>query len=293
MLAFFGTLLGAQRILGDETCPLDAMARSGAVRLELVIRLVMVAFEIRLPIGGEMLRNTPVIVGCPSDHMIDDTTSALAVFLVSGHIGNGKECFGGVHIGIDAAIGVKLGEFRVPSIDGQTDLVIPEMLVVGCQSLFEQLVRVRAADKLGGSGGKNHESVGVADLACFMGGAVCGNGRIPSAVFIVMQRTAQAGDGLVNQFCGARLAVQEPQGIHVRHAAGDPRVDVLGQIRIAGIVQPVGATLRGGEIVSEMQELVGFRLEQGMVFFGAEHVGFGRVSAGHRSSPSLTSSAVT
>lgn len=173
--------------------------------------------------------------------MIDDTTSALAVFLVSGHIGNGKECFGGVHIGIDAAIGVKLGEFRVPSIDGQTDLVIPEMLVVGCQSLFEQLVRVRAADKLGGSGGKNHESVGVADLACFMGGAVCGNGRIPSAVFIVMQRTAQAGDGLVNQFCGARLAVQEPQGIHVRHAAGDPRVDVLGQIRIAGIVQPVGS----------------------------------------------------
>ena len=118
--------------------------------------------------------------------MIDDTTSALAVFLVSGHIGNGKECFGGVHIGIDAAIGVKLGEFRVPSIDGQTDLVIPEMLVVGCQSLFEQLVRVRVADKLGGSGGKNHESVGVADLACFMGGAVCGNGRIPSAVFIVM-----------------------------------------------------------------------------------------------------------
>ncbi len=56
------------------------------------------------------------------------------------------------------------------------------------------------------------------------------------------------GDGLVNQFCGARLAVQEPQGIHVRHATGDPRVDVLGQIRIAGIVQPVGATLRGGEM---------------------------------------------
>ncbi len=132
------------------------------------------------------------------------------------------------------------------------------------------------SDKLGGSGGKNHESVGVADLACFMGGAVCGNGWIPSAVFIVMQRTTQAGDGLVNQFCGTRLTVQESEGIHVRHAAGDPRVDVLGQIRIAGIVQPVGATLRGGEIVSEMQELVGFRLEQGMVFFGAEHVGFGR-----------------
>ena len=253
----------------------------------------MVAFEVRLPVGGEMLWNAPAVVGRPADHMVDDTARTLAVFLVAGHIGNGKECFGGVHIGIDAAIGVKLGEFRVPSIDGQTDLVIPEMLVVGCQSLFEQLVRVRAADELGGSGGKNHESVGVADLACFMGGAVCGNGRIPSAVFIVMQRTAQAGDGLVNQFCGTRLAVQESQGIHVRHAAGDPRVDVLGQIRIAGIVQPVGATLRGGEIVSEMQELVGFRLEQGMVFFGVEHVGFGRVSAGHRSSPSLTSSAVT
>ena len=84
--------------------------------------------------------------------------------------------------------------------------------------------------------------------------------------------------------------MQESQGIHVCHTAGDPRVDALGQIRIAAIVQPIGATLR---VVAEVQELVGFRLEQVMVFFGAEYVGFGRVSAGHRSSPSLTSSAVT
>ena len=77
------------------------------------------------------------------------------------------------------------------------------------------------------------------------------------------------------------------------HTAGDPRVDALGQIRIAGIIEPIGATLRGGEVVAEVQELVGFRLEQVMVFFGTEYVGFRRVSAGHRSSPSLTSSAVT
>lgn len=42
------------------------------------------------------------------------------------------------------------------------------MLVVGCQSLFEQLVSARTDDKLGGSGSKNHESVSVTDLACFM-----------------------------------------------------------------------------------------------------------------------------
>ena len=87
--------------------------------------------------------------------------------------------------------------------------------------------------------------------------------------------------------------MQESQGIHVCHTAGDPRVDALGQIRIAASVQPIGATLRGGEVVAEVQELVGLRLEQVMVFCGAEYVGFGRVSAGHRSSPSLTSSAVT
>ena len=61
-------------------------------------------------------------------------------------------------------------------------------------------------------------------------------------------------------------------------------MDALGQIRIAGIIEPIGATLRGGEVVAEMQELVGFRLEQVMVFFGTEYVGL---------SPSLTSSAVT
>ena len=167
------------------------------------------------------------------------------------------------------------------------------MLVVSCQSLFEQLVSARTADELGGSGGKNHESVSVTDLACFMCGAVCGNGRIPSAVLIVMQRTTQTGDGLVDQFGCTWFAIQESQGIHMCHTAGDPRVDALGQIWIAGVVQPIGATLRGGEVVAEVQELVGFRIEQAMVFFGAEYVGFGRVSAGHRSSPSLTSSAVT
>ncbi len=65
-------------------------------------------------------------------------------------------------------VGVKLGEFRVPRIDGQADLIIPEMLVVGCQSLFEQLVSARTDDKLGRSGSKNHESVSVTDLARFM-----------------------------------------------------------------------------------------------------------------------------
>ena len=190
LLAFFGTLLGAQRILGDETSPFNAMAWGCSVRLELIVRLVVVAFEVRLPVGSEMLWNTPAVVGRPADHMVDDTACTLAVFLVAGHIGDGEERFGGVHVGVDATVGVKLGEFRVPRIDGQADLIIPEMLVVGCQSLFEQLVSARTDDKLGRRGSKNHESVSVTDLACFMCGAVCGNGWIPSAVLIVMQRTA-------------------------------------------------------------------------------------------------------
>lgn len=73
LLAFFGTLLGAQRKLGDETSPFNAMAWGCSVRLELVVRLVMVAFEVRLPVGSEMLWNAPAVVGCPSDHMVDDT----------------------------------------------------------------------------------------------------------------------------------------------------------------------------------------------------------------------------
>ena len=50
--------------------------------------------------------------------MVDDTSRTFAVFLVVGNIGDGEERFGGVHVGVDATVGVKLGEFRVPSIDG-------------------------------------------------------------------------------------------------------------------------------------------------------------------------------
>ena len=193
--------------------------------------------------------------------MVDDATCAFTVFLVAGHVGDGEEGLGGMHVGVDAAIRVELGEFGVPRVDGKADFIIPEMPVVGFEGFVEQFVGTRAADELGGSGGEDHEGVGVADLACFVSGAVGGDGRIPTAVFVIVQRATQAGDRLVDEFGRARFAMKEAEGIDVSHTAGDPRVDALGQIRLAGVIQPVGAALWCGEMMAEMQEFIGFRLE--------------------------------
>lgn len=90
-----------------------------------------------------------------------------------------------------------------------------------------------------------------------------------------MQRAAQAVEGLVHQLLGAGLAVDGAQGIDVRHAAGDPGLDALRGVGLAMLVQPVRAAVRGGEAMSEGQELVAFGFEQVMVLRGAEHIGFG------------------
>ncbi len=62
LLAFFGTLLGAQRILGDETCPLDAMARSGAYGLNWSSGLSWLHSRAGCQSAVRMLRNMQLLL---------------------------------------------------------------------------------------------------------------------------------------------------------------------------------------------------------------------------------------
>ena len=65
------------------------MTRRGAVRLELIILLVDVAFEVQRPIGLEMFGDAPLVVLRPADHMIDDASGAYSIGVVSCGIRHG------------------------------------------------------------------------------------------------------------------------------------------------------------------------------------------------------------
>ena len=58
--------IGAGGPLGDQAGPFDAVARSRAVRLELVVRLLAVAFEVERPVGMEVFGDAPVVGLRPS-----------------------------------------------------------------------------------------------------------------------------------------------------------------------------------------------------------------------------------
>ena len=68
-----------------------------------------------------------------------------AIGVVPGGVGHGQERLGGVHVGVETAVRVELGEFGVPGIDGQTDFVIPEMLVIRGKRLVKQFLGTRTS----------------------------------------------------------------------------------------------------------------------------------------------------
>ena len=74
------------------------MAGSCAVRFELVVGAVFVAFKIGNPLFGEVLGDPPVVCGSPAYHMVDDAACPYAVLFIACHIGSGKERLYGVHI---------------------------------------------------------------------------------------------------------------------------------------------------------------------------------------------------
>ena len=78
-----------------------------------------------------------------------------------------------------------------PGVDGQADLVVPEMLVICGERLVEQFLGTRTPGQQGRGCGEYHEGVRVADLARHVG-AVLEHLRIPTAMFVVMQDAGQA-----------------------------------------------------------------------------------------------------
>ena len=217
---------GAQRPLHDEARPFDAMARRGAIRFELVVLLVGVAFEVQRPVGFEMLGDAPPVVCRPFDDVVDDAAGADAIGVVPGGVGHGQERFGGVHVGVETTVRVELGEFGVPGVDGQTDFVIPEMLVIRGKRLIKQFLGTRTSGQQGRGCGEYHEGMRIADLARSMG-AVREHLRIPAAVLVVMQNAGQSLERRIGQLARTRVSEHGANRIHMGHTAGDPRFDAV------------------------------------------------------------------
>ena len=176
-----------------------------------------------------------------------------------------------MHVGVETTVRVELGEFGIPGIDGQTDFVIPEMLVIRGKRLIKQFLGTRTSGQQGGGCGEYHEGMRIADLARSMG-AVREHLRVPAAVLVVMKNAGQSLERRVGQLPGARISEHVANRIHMGHTAGDPRLDAVGGVEGAVGVQPAGTAIRRWEALAELQQLVGFGSHENAVGFGAERI---------------------
>ena len=131
-----------------------------------------------------------------------------------------------MHVGVQAPIGVECGECRVPGVDGQADLVVPEMLVICGERLVEQFLGAGPSGQQGRGCGEYHEGMRIADLARSMG-AVREHLRIPAAVLVVMQNAGQSLERRIGQLARTRVSEHGTNRIHMGHTAGDPRFDAV------------------------------------------------------------------
>jgi hypothetical protein len=78
--------------------------------------------------------------------------------------------------------------------------------------------------------------------------------RIPAAVLLVSQPTAQRGQAGVDERPARRVAEDLGQGEDVHHPAGDPELDRAVQQRLAVVVEPGEAAVRVRTALGEVDE---------------------------------------
>ena len=181
------------------------MAGRRAVRLELVVGLILIAFKIRNPVAAVVLGDPPVVAGCPSQDVVYDPSRADPELLIACHVGRCKESLHGVHVGVEAAIAVKLREFRVPCIAGEALFLIPEALVIECDRLIEQFPRAGTSRQYSTGRCQDHKGMGITRLAG-QNTVVRSASAVPSAVHSVMKLAAQSFKGRVSQFFTSGMA---------------------------------------------------------------------------------------
>ena len=177
--------------LGDQPCPLNAMAGRRSIRLELVVRLILIALQIRRPVFGEMLGDSPAVVSGPARHMVDDASCTHPVFLIPGDVRSRQEGFHRMHVGVQASVIIQHGKLRIPGVAGKPFLLVPETEIIQLQRVLQKLLCARPSRQNRRGCRQNHKRMGIA-LLVWQNAAVRSQTGIPAAVLFIMQLALQA-----------------------------------------------------------------------------------------------------
>ena len=91
-------------------------------------------------LGSEVFGDPPGMrLGELQRHPASDSQSTRAPPMITGHIRSGQQGFDRVHIAIDAAVVVEVGEVAVPGVDEHSGLVVEEPLVPDVERFGEQV----------------------------------------------------------------------------------------------------------------------------------------------------------
>ena len=195
------------------------MSRRCTVRLKRIIRLFPVFLQIRLPVLCIVLRNPPVVVLRPAQHMIDDTARPHPVLLFACRIRHRQKSLHGMHIGIQAAVVVHNRKLRIPVVTGEPFFFIPVVPVIHLQRFLQEFFRLRPSRKISGSPCQDHKGMGITLLSGQMA-APGSQPLIPAVMLFVSQFSPQAFYRRIHQRFTALMSHKGRDTVHMRHTAG-------------------------------------------------------------------------
>ncbi len=201
-------------------------------------RLVGVVLEQRGPLGVEVLGDPPVVRRSEVvDHARGDPQRTLAQGGVIEHVGGRQQRLDGVHVGVDAAVGIERRPRLVPLLDDHPERLVPEVVEQHGEGLGEQPVRPGTLGRGGAGRGEYDERVLVGGL---VGGGrpVLRQPRPPAAVDAVPEQTAQRGHAVVGELGAVGPTHQVAEGVDVGHPAGDPELPRPVEVDRAVVLEP-------------------------------------------------------
>ena len=122
--------IGGQSPLGNQSCPLDPMSRSGSIRFKLVCRLILITFQVRNPVFCKVFRDPPLILGSPGNYMSNDPSGPFPVLLFSQGVCSSQKSFYCMHVGIYSPVIIQDSKLRIPGIAGKPLFLVPEPEVI-------------------------------------------------------------------------------------------------------------------------------------------------------------------
>ena len=174
-----------------------------------------------------------------------------------------------MHIRVQSPIRIQLRKFCIPGICRESELLVPEVLVIYRRSLFKQLLRRGSSRKHSAGCCKNHKGMCIALLRSH-GLPIRRHSRIPAIVFLIMQFSEKALQTCICKLFASRVSQKHSKAVHMYHTRSNPGLTIPILPRRTVISKPVGAALRRWKLMSECQEILPCLLQKCSVFLCAD-----------------------